>query len=206
MSNLVAMPVGDNAACRGCTVWMTGLPAAGKTTTADAVAERARDSGYAPCRLDGDELRTGLSSDLGFDADSRHENVRRAAHVARMLADAGLVVVVSLISPYAEDRRLARGLHDDAGLQFLEVFVDTPLDVCQSRDPRNVYRRARDGEISGVTGVDDPYERPSAAEAELVIHPGRQSVAEAADAVMEALLGLGLDGALRPAQTTASSS
>src|SRR5947209_6842033 len=114
------MPVGDHEVWRGCTVWMTGLPAAGKTTTADAVAERTRLAGYAPCRLDGDELRTGLSADLGFDAASRHENVRRAAHVARMLADAGLVVVVSLISPYAEGRLLARRLHEEAGLAFLE--------------------------------------------------------------------------------------
>lgn len=180
---------------------MTGLPAAGKTTTADAVAARVLRAGYVPFRLDGDELREGLSSDLGFDAASRHENIRRAGHVARMLADGGLIVVSSLISPYAEDRRLVRSFHEEVGIPFLEVFVDTPLDVCQERDPRHVYDRARRGEISGVTGVDDPYERPSAAEVDLVIHPGRQSVAEAADVVMEAMLGLGLEGALRAAQT-----
>src|SRR5438128_12399188 len=112
------MSLGENEVWRGCTVWMTGLPAAGKTTTADAVAERIRLAGYAPFRLDGDELRTGLSADLGFDAASRHENVRRAAHVARLIAEAGLIVVVSLISPYAEDRLLARRLHEAAGLAF----------------------------------------------------------------------------------------
>jgi bifunctional enzyme CysN/CysC len=188
-----------SALWRGATVWLTGLPAAGKTTTADAVAARLRDAGYAPFRLDGDVLRAGLNEDLGFDAAGRRESVRRAAEVARMLADAGLVVVVSLISPYGEDRARARRLHDQAGLLFLEVFLDTPLAVCQDRDPRHLYDRARRGEIAGVTGVDDPYERPEAAD--LVLRPGPQTVAEAADAVTEALLARGLDEALRPSRT-----
>jgi bifunctional enzyme CysN/CysC len=181
---------------RGATVWLTGLPAAGKTTTADAVAERLRHAGYAPFRIDGDELRAGLNEDLGFDAASRCENVRRAAHLARMLADSGLIVVASLISPYSQDRALARRLHEDSGLPFLEVFLDTPLAVCEGRDPRHLYVRAHRGEIAGVTGVDDPYEMPEAAD--LVIHPGPQSVAEAADAVIAALFGCRLEAALRP--------
>lgn len=184
---------------RGATVWLTGLPAAGKTTTADAVAERLRDAGYAPFRLDGDVLRAGLNEDLGFDAAGRRESVRRASEVARMLADAGLIVIASLISPYGEDRARARRMHEDVGLLFLEVFLDTPLSVCEDRDPRHLYDRARRGEIAGVTGVDDPYERPEAAD--LVIRPGPQTVAEAADAVTEALLARGLDEALRPTRT-----
>jgi bifunctional enzyme CysN/CysC len=182
---------------RGATVWLTGLPAAGKTTTADAVAERICEAGFTPYRLDGDALRGGLNADLGFDAASRQENVRRTAHVAVMLADAGLIVVASLISPYAEGRLRARELHAAAGLPFLEVFLDTPLSECERRDPRHLYDRAHKGEIVGMTGVDDPYERP--ADAELVIHPGPQSVAEAADAVVEAILARGLQTALRPA-------
>jgi bifunctional enzyme CysN/CysC len=185
--------------CHGATIWLTGLPAAGKTTTADAVAERLHSAGYAPFRLDGDELRAGLNEDLGFDVASRRENVRRAAEVARMIADAGLIVVASLISPYAEDRARARRLHEDCGLPFLEVFLDTPLAVCEHRDPRRLYARAHRGEIAGVTGVDDPYEVPEAAD--LVIHPGPQSVAEAADAVTEALFACGVEAARRPSRT-----
>ena len=159
-----------------------------RPTTADAVAERLRDAGYAPFRLDGDVLRAGLNEDLGFDAAGRRESVppriRGGADARRRRADA--VQIASLISPYGEDRARARRMHEDVGLLFLEVFLDTPLSVCEDRDPRHLYDRARRGEIAGVTGVDDPYERPEAAD--LVIRPGPQTVAEAADAVTEALL------------------
>jgi bifunctional enzyme CysN/CysC len=139
---------------------MTGLPGSGKSTLAALLEESLVADGYPAYRLDGDNLRHGLNSDLGFGAEARHENVRRAAHVARLFADAGVVAVVSLISPFRADRELARRLHAEADLPFLEVFMDTPLDECERRDPKGLYARARRGEITGFTGVDDPYEAP----------------------------------------------
>ena len=141
---------------RGATVWLTGLPASGKSTLAALVEQglvHARRSAYL---LDGDNLRHGLNSDLGFDASSRSENVRRAAHVARLFADAGIVAVVSLISPYRADRDGARRIHAEDGLPFVEVFVDTPLEECERRDPKGLYAKARSGQLKGFTGVDDP--------------------------------------------------
>jgi adenylyl-sulfate kinase len=180
---------------RGATVWLTGLPAAGKTTVGDAVAASLNDAGFATYRLDGDLLRRTLCSDLGFDAASRRENVRRAAHLARILAEAGLLVIASLISPYRGSREQARALHAGAELPFLEVYLDTPAAECERRDPRGLYARARRGEITGFTGVDDPYEPPPAPE--LTLHTEVQSVAEAAAQVLEAVLALDLTGALR---------
>lgn len=146
---------------RGATVWLTGLPAAGKSTIARALEERLVTGGRLAYVLDGDELRRGLTSDLGFDADARAENVRRGAEAARLLADAGVIAVVALISPYAVARARAAALHAAAGLDFLEVFVDTPLDECERRDPKGFYARARRGLLRGFTGVDDPYEPPA---------------------------------------------
>jgi bifunctional enzyme CysN/CysC len=144
----------------GATIWLTGLPGSGKSTLAALLEEALLGDGLPAYRLDGDNLRHGLNSDLGFGPDARHENVRRAAHVARLFADAGVVAVVGLISPFRDDRALARRLHDECGLPFLEVFMDTPLDECERRDPKGLYARARRGEIAGFTGVDDPYEPP----------------------------------------------
>jgi bifunctional enzyme CysN/CysC len=146
----------------GATIWMTGLPGSGKSTLAALLEEALVARGHPAYRLDGDNLRHGLSSDLGFGPEARSENVRRAAHVARLFADAGVVAVVSLISPFRADRAHARLIHDQAEFPFLEVFMDTPLSECERRDPRGLYARARRGEISGFTGVDDPYEPPEA--------------------------------------------
>ena len=151
----------------GATVWFTGLPASGKSTIAVAVEERLLAAGRSAYLLDGDNLRHGLNGDLGFDAAARAENVRRAAHVARLFADAGTVALVSLVSPYEADRAAARKLHTGEGLRFVEVFVNTPLAECERRDPKGLYARARAGELSGFTGVDDPYEAPSSPEVEL---------------------------------------
>lgn len=180
---------------RGATVWLTGLPAAGKTTIGDAVGESLTGAGYACYRLDGDVLRASLNADLGFDAISRDENVRRAAHVSRILADAGLLVIASLISPYRAARQTARDLHEAVGLPFLEVYLDTPLSECERRDPRGLYARARRGEITGVTGIDDPYEVPE--DPELILHPDREAVRVAADRVVERVLQTDLSRALR---------
>ena len=115
--------------------------------------------------LDGDNLRHGLNGDLGFSADDRAENVRRVGEVARLFADAGVVALVPLISPYRAGRDHARALHEAAGLPFVEVFVDTPIEVCEQRDPKGLYAKARAGELTGFTGIDDPYEAPARARA-----------------------------------------
>jgi bifunctional enzyme CysN/CysC len=152
---------------RGATVWMTGLPAAGKSTIAAALEERLARDGFRAYRLDGDNLRYGLNSDLGFDPRDRAENIRRVAHVASLFADSGTIAIVSVISPYTVDRELARTVHDRNGLDFLEVFVDTPLEECERRDPKGLYARAREGKVRGFTGVDAPYEVPREADLEL---------------------------------------
>jgi bifunctional enzyme CysN/CysC len=129
--------------------------------------------------LDGDNLRHGLNGDLGFDRAAREENVRRMAHVARLIADAGLVAIAPLISPYTEGRAFARRIHGDAGLPFLEVYVRTPIDVCEQRDPKGLYAKARAGQLTGFTGVDDPYEEPTAPD---VLIDGQEVTPEAAAA------------------------
>lgn len=187
---------------RGLTVWLTGLPAAGKTTIGDAVAEGLGEAGYATYRLDGDVLRRTLSADLGFDAASRQENIRRAANLARILADAGLIVVVSLISPYRASREEARAMHASAGLPFLLVYLDTPLAECERRDPRGLYARARRGEITDFTGVDGSYEAPAAAD--VTLHTEAQSIEESRRQVIDAALALDLTGALKCSPTPRS--
>jgi bifunctional enzyme CysN/CysC len=145
---------------KGMTIWLTGLSGSGKSTIAYAVEAELVSGGRAAYVLDGDNVRHGLNADLGFSAEDRSENVRRVGEVARLMADAGLVVLVPLISPYAGDRQAARRAHEVAGIRFIEVFVDAPLEVCEKRDPKGLYARARAGEISGMTGIDDPYEAP----------------------------------------------
>ena len=154
----------------GATLWFTGLPASGKSTLAAAVEARLVADGRFAYRLDGDNLRHGICGDLGFDKAARAENVRRAAHVARLFADAGAVTLVSLVSPYAEDRANARQIHALSQLPFLEIWVSTPLEECERRDPKGLYARARRGEISDMTGIDQPYEPP--ANPDLEIRPG----------------------------------
>ena len=152
---------------RGATVWFTGLPGSGKSTVAKNLVLALVERGVNAYRLDGDNLRHGLCGDLGFDHADREENVRRAAEVARLMADAGVVVVVSLVSPYRAGRAAVRYLHEDAGLPFFEIWVSTPLEVCEQRDPKGLYARARRGEIAHMTGVDDPYEEPDSPDVEV---------------------------------------
>ena len=144
----------------GATIWMTGLPASGKSTIAAGVEATLLEAGRSAYVLDGDNLRHGLNGDLGFSADDRAENVRRTAEVSALLADAGVVVLVALVSPYRADREAARAAHDRRGLPFLEVWVATSLEECERRDPKGLYARARAGELKHLTGVDDPYEPP----------------------------------------------
>ncbi len=168
----------------GATVWFTGLPASGKSTIAVAVEERLLAAGRSAYLLDGDNLRHGLNGDLGFDEAARKENVRRAAEVARLFADAGTVALVSLVSPYEADRAAARKLHAGDGLRFVEVFVNTPLAECERRDPKGLYARARAGELKEFTGVSDPYEAPSSPEIEL---SPADDVGQAVDSILGAL-------------------
>ncbi|CAN5169375.1 N/A [soil metagenome] len=153
----------------GATVWFTGLSGSGKSTVAAAAERMLLERGRSAYVLDGDNLRFGLNGDLGFSAGDRSENVRRVGEVARLFADAGVVALVPLISPYRADRDRARSAHSAAGLPFVEVFVDTPLAICEGRDPKGLYARARAGEITGFTGIDDPYEPPAAPE--LILSP-----------------------------------
>ena len=171
---------------QGATIWLTGLPAAGKSTIAAAVEERLVESGRPAYRLDGDNLRHGICADLGFTRADREENVWRVGQVARLFADAGTIALVSLISPYASCRERVRRLHETDDLTFIEVFVDTPTEVCASRDPKGLYAKAYAGEISGLTGVDDPYEPPS--DPELVLSPCI-GIEDAVDAILIALEG-----------------
>ncbi|HWG09819.1 MAG TPA: adenylyl-sulfate kinase [Solirubrobacteraceae bacterium] len=174
----------------GATLWFTGLPGAGKSTMAAAVEERLIAAGQAAFLLDGDNLRHGLNGDLGFDESARRENVRRTAHVARLLAESGTIALVSLVSPYRADREAAATLHATDELEFLEIFVDAPLELCEKRDPKGLYARARAGELSGLTGVGAPYEPP--ADPDLVLGTLDESVERGVERVLELLAERGL--------------
>jgi bifunctional enzyme CysN/CysC len=173
------------AGVRGATVWFTGLSGSGKSTVASALAALLTEQGVLSYTLDGDNLRHGLNGDLGFSAEDRTENVRRVGEVARLFADAGVVALVPLISPYRAGRDHARALHEAAGLPFVEVFVDTPIEVCEQRDPKGLYAQARAGQITGFTGIDDPYEPPL--DPELVLAGGTVSAVDGARLVLDEL-------------------
>jgi bifunctional enzyme CysN/CysC len=166
----------------GLTVWLTGLSASGKSTVAAELEHLLVAAGRPAYLLDGDNLRHGLNADLGVSAADRAENVRRVTAVAQLFADARIVAIVSFISPHRADRARARAAHADARLSYVEVFVDTPLAVCEARDLKGRYARARAGEIRGFTGIDDPYEAPVAPE--LVLRPGDGDPATMASAIL----------------------
>jgi bifunctional enzyme CysN/CysC len=150
----------DDRLSRGRTVWFTGLSGSGKSSVAALVEQKLLEKGCPAYVLDGDNLRHGLNADLGFSMSDRAENLRRLAHIATLMADSGLTVLVPAISPLAEHRELARNVHKDQGFDFFEVFCDTPLEDCERRDPKGLYAKARAGEITHFTGIDSPYQRP----------------------------------------------
>ncbi|HUA10992.1 MAG TPA: adenylyl-sulfate kinase [Solirubrobacteraceae bacterium] len=174
----------------GATVWFTGLPGAGKSTVAAAVEERLIQHRRPAFLLDGDNLRHGLNGDLGFDERARRENVRRTGHVAKLIADSGTIALVSLVSPYAADRDAVAAQHAADELKFIEIFVDAPLELCEERDPKGLYAKARAGELEGMTGVGAPYERPS--EPDLVLGSSSETVEQEVERVMDLLAARGL--------------
>lgn len=168
---------------RGAVLWFTGLSGSGKSTIGHRVERLLTERGAFAYVLDGDNIRHGLNSDLGFSPEDRVENIRRIGEVARLFADSGAIVVSAFISPYRSDRDRIRGLMGEG--EFVEVFVDTPLEVCEARDPKGLYKKARAGEISGFTGLDAPYEAPEAPEVHL--KTADLSVDQAAEQVLRYL-------------------
>jgi adenylylsulfate kinase len=161
---------------RGATIWFTGLSGSGKSTVAVELEGVLHELGVLSYRLDGDNVRMGINRNLGFSAEDRTENIRRIGEVAKLFADSGVIALSSFISPYAADRDQVRALHESAGMDFIEVFVDCPLRNAEERDPKGLYKKARAGEIKNFTGIDDPYEPPSSPEIHL--HSERQSLDE----------------------------
>ena len=171
---------------KGCVVWLTGLSGSGKSTLSRALEQVLFARGMHVFVLDGDNLRHSLNSDLGFSHEDRTENIRRAAEVGGLLAAAGNVAIIALISPYRHDRRRAREIAGAAGCAFVEVYVDAPLEVCEKRDPKDLYRRARAGEIRDFTGIDAPYETPE--HAEVWVHSNALGVPESLQMILDHLL------------------
>ena len=170
---------------RACALWFTGLSGAGKSTIANLVEKRLHALGRHTYLLDGDNIRHGLNRDLGFTDADRVENIRRVAEVMKLMVDAGLIVLVSFISPFRNERRLAREIAGD--IRFTEVHVDTPLAVCEARDPKGLYARARRGEIKNFTGISSPFEPPE--NADVVLHGAEYEPPELADQLYERLFG-----------------
>ncbi|MBQ04289.1 adenylyl-sulfate kinase [Candidatus Bathyarchaeota archaeon] len=170
---------------KGFTVWFTGLPCSGKTTVADVVAERLKERGYKVERLDGDIVRQGLTSDLGFTKQDRDENIKRVTFVAKLLTRNGVAVLATFVSPYRARRIKTR---EEIG-EFIEVYTRTPVEVCIDRDVKGMYKKALQGEISNFTGVDDPYEEPE--DPELVLDTSKESIEESVENVLKRLTQLG---------------
>jgi adenylylsulfate kinase len=167
---------------RGATLWFTGLSGSGKSTIAVALEEALFERGHLAYRLDGDNIRLGINKNLGFSAEDRTENIRRIGEIAKLFVDSSVIALTSFISPYREDRDKVRTLHEEAGMPFIEVFVDCSLDEAEKRDPKGLYKKARAGEIKNFTGIDDPYEAPE--KAEIHLHTDQMSLQEEVDLLL----------------------
>lgn len=170
-----------------CLLWFTGLSGAGKSTIANIVEQKLNANGKHTYLLDGDNIRHGLNRDLGFSSDERIENIRRVGEVGKLFVDAGLITLASFISPFRSDRMIVRELFEPN--EFLEVFVSAPLSVCEERDPKGLYKKARQGKIPYFTGVDSPYEAPE--HAEVVLSTAERTAEECADALISYIIGHG---------------
>jgi adenylylsulfate kinase len=175
---------------KGATLWFTGLSGSGKSTVAVALEQALAAKGKLTYRLDGDNIRLGINKNLGFSADDRTENIRRIGEISKLFVDVGIVTLSSFVSPYRADRDLVRKLHEDAGMQFIEVFVDVPLSVAEERDPKGLYKKARAGEIPNFTGISDPYEEPL--NAEIVLNSHEMSLEEEVAVLLNILEERGL--------------
>ncbi len=167
------------------TIWFTGLPSSGKSTIAFTLEHALVERGHLAYVLDGDNIRHGLNKNLGFSPEDREENIRRIGEVAKLFADAGVLTCTRFISPYRKDRDQARRIHQEAGLPFIEVFVRTPVELCEQRDPKGLYKKARTGELKEFTGVSAPYEEPL--HPELVLDTAQLTPDQAAQTVLDYL-------------------
>ena len=167
-----------------CVVWLTGLSGSGKTSTANALENKLHALGYKTYTLDGDNVRHGLNNDLGFTDADRVENIRRVAEVAKLMVDAGLIVITAFISPFVSERKYARQILADN--EFIEVFVDAPVEVCEARDPKGLYKKARSGQLKNFTGIDSEYQKPQ--NPEIVLESSKKPPEELANFVLEYLI------------------
>lgn len=174
----------ENKSQKPCLLWFTGLSGSGKSTIANALDVALHQRGYHTFLLDGDNVRLGLCKDLGFSDEDRVENIRRIGEVSKLFTDAGLIVLSAFISPFASDRRMVRNLFP-AG-ELIEVFMDTPLKVCEERDPKGLYGKARSGQIKHFTGIDSPYESPK--RPEMRLDTSTMSVSECVEALIDYLI------------------
>jgi len=174
---------------RGATIWFTGLSGSGKSTIAVALERALYELGKLSYRLDGDNVRLGINKNLGFSEEDRKENIRRIGEIAKLFGDAGVISLSSFISPYLEDRNEVRRLHEQTGLEFIEVHVDCSLAVAEERDPKGLYKKARAGEIKNFTGIDDPYEAPEAPEIHL--HTDTMSLDQEVQIILDHLVDHG---------------
>ena len=181
---------GDLLGHGGATLWFTGLSGSGKSTVAVSLEGVLHDMGVLCYRLDGDNVRFGINKNLGFSEEDRAENIRRVGEISKLFVDSGVLVLSSFISPYVRDRDLVRQVHEEAGMDFIEVFVDCSLEAAESRDPKGLYKKARAGEIKNFTGIDDPYEAPSAPEIHL--HTDQQTLEEEVAQIIDVLKARGL--------------
>ncbi len=175
---------------KGCTIWFTGLSGSGKSTIAYTLEHALVQRGHLAYVLDGDNIRHGLNKNLDFSAADREENIRRIGEVAKLFADAGVITMTSFISPYRKDRDAVRALHDAGQVPFLEIHTNTPIETCEQRDPKGLYKKARAGQLKNFTGIDDPYEPPL--KAELTIDATVTSPQEAAILILQYLEKQGL--------------
>ncbi|KRZ07378.1 Bifunctional 3'-phosphoadenosine 5'-phosphosulfate synthase 2 [Trichinella zimbabwensis] len=180
-----AQALGKYPNFRGCTIWFTGLSGSGKTTISFALEKVLCSVGLPAYGLDGDNMRHGICKNLGFSEEDREENIRRVAEVAKLFADLGIIALASFISPFERDRRRARKIHEDSGLIFIECFIDTPLEVCERRDPKGLYEKARVGKILDFTGIDSAYEVPE--NPELILHAAEETVIQCVQRVLQYL-------------------
>ncbi len=175
---------------KGATLWFTGLSGSGKSTVAVELEGTLHEMGILSYRLDGDNVRMGINKNLGFSAEDRTENIRRIGEVAKLFVDAGVISLSSFISPYRADRDAVRALHEAAGMEFIEIFVDCSLEEAEARDPKGLYKKARAGEIKNFTGIDDPYEAPD--NPEIHLHSDQQSLQQEIDQILSVLRERGI--------------